>query len=111
MSWIPAPNLAPDDAPADAVLASVRACAASWEGGARLLGNVRAMDITRAIDQVQAHVQSIPSQALEQLENLKAGQVLNEDDVQVIQALVAHLQTPFAGPAPLKTAPHRSRRG
>jgi hypothetical protein len=37
-----------DDAPAIAVLAAVRHCATSWEGSARLLGDVRASDIARA---------------------------------------------------------------
>lgn len=37
-----------DDADAVTVLAAVRHCANSWEGDARLLGNVRARDIARA---------------------------------------------------------------
>lgn len=41
-----------DDAEPHLVLAAVRHCAASWEGSARLLGNVRASDIVRAIDAV-----------------------------------------------------------
>ena len=39
-----------DDADPTLVLAAVRHCASSWEGEARLLGNVRAKDIVRAID-------------------------------------------------------------
>lgn len=39
-----------DGADASMVLAAVRHCASSWEGEARLLGNVRAKDIVRAID-------------------------------------------------------------
>lgn len=37
-----------DDAEVITVLAAVRHCANSWEGGARLVGNVRAADISRA---------------------------------------------------------------
>ena len=43
-----------DDAPAVAVLAAVRHCANSWEGSARLLGNVRAADIARACSEAIA---------------------------------------------------------
>ena len=43
-----------DDAPAIAVLAAVRHCASSWEGSARLLGNVRALDIARACSEAIA---------------------------------------------------------
>lgn len=39
-----------DDAAPHDVLAMVRFCAASWEPGVRLLGNVRACDIVRACD-------------------------------------------------------------
>jgi hypothetical protein len=37
-----------DDADAVSVLAAVRHCANSWDGNARLVGNVRARDISRA---------------------------------------------------------------
>lgn len=37
-----------DEAEAIKVLAAVRHCADSWDGNARLLGNVRASDISRA---------------------------------------------------------------
>lgn len=37
-----------DDAEVIKVLAAVRHCADSWDGSARLLGNVRARDISRA---------------------------------------------------------------
>jgi len=37
-----------DGADVVSVLAAVRHCANSWEGDARLLGNVRAQDISRA---------------------------------------------------------------
>lgn len=37
-----------DDAPADLVLAALRQCAASWQPGARVMGNVRAGDVVRA---------------------------------------------------------------
>ena len=43
-----------DDAPAIAVLAAVRHCANSWEGSARLLGDVRASDIARACSEAIA---------------------------------------------------------
>jgi len=43
-----------DDAPAIAVLAAVRHCANSWEGSARLLGNIRASDIARACSEAIA---------------------------------------------------------
>lgn len=39
-----------DDAAPEVVLRELRDCAACWEPGARLLGNVRAGDIVRAID-------------------------------------------------------------
>jgi hypothetical protein len=45
----PLPN-APDDCDPRTVLRYVRMCASSWEGAARLLGNVRACDIVRACD-------------------------------------------------------------
>lgn len=41
-----------DNAPPSLVLAALRQCAASWEGGVRLLGNIRAQDIVRAIDEL-----------------------------------------------------------
>lgn len=37
-----------DDAEVIAILAAVRHCANSWDGSARLVGNVRARDISRA---------------------------------------------------------------
>lgn len=40
----------PDNAPPREVLAELRMCAAAWEGGVRVLGNVRAADIVRALD-------------------------------------------------------------
>ncbi|HEY4136454.1 MAG TPA: hypothetical protein VGO34_14715 [Alphaproteobacteria bacterium] len=40
----------PDDADWQTVLAYVRACAMAWVGDARLLGNARASDIVRAIN-------------------------------------------------------------
>jgi hypothetical protein len=39
-----------DNASPEDVLRMVRFCAASWQPGARLLGNVRACDIVRACD-------------------------------------------------------------
>ena len=41
-----------DDALPDIVLAAVRQCAAAWEPGVRVLGNVRAGDMVRALDQL-----------------------------------------------------------
>ena len=43
-----------DDAPAIVVLAAVRHCANSWEGSARLLGSIRAVDISRACSEAIA---------------------------------------------------------
>lgn len=43
-----------DGAPATKVLAAIQHCAASWHGEARIIGNVRACDIFRAIDEVFA---------------------------------------------------------
>lgn len=40
-----------DDAPAVDVLKELMRCAFSWEPGVRLIGNVRAVDISRACDQ------------------------------------------------------------
>jgi len=59
-------NAAPqdtDDAPAVAVLAAVRHCANSWEGSARLLGNVRASDIARACSEAIAALTRITGAA------------------------------------------------
>jgi hypothetical protein len=42
----------PDNAPPAEVLAAVRWCAMAWDPRARLLGNVRAGDMVRAIDAV-----------------------------------------------------------
>lgn len=39
-----------DDAAPDVVLSELRYCASLWQGGARLLGNIRATDIVRALD-------------------------------------------------------------
>lgn len=39
-----------DDAEIATVLAAIRHCANSWDGSARLLGNIRARDISRACD-------------------------------------------------------------
>jgi len=41
-----------DDADPWTVLASVRACAISWQPDARIIGNVRAGDIARAIQAI-----------------------------------------------------------
>lgn len=48
-----------DDADYDTVLLMTRLCAASWEPKVRLLGNVRAGDIVRAIDEVRAEVRRL----------------------------------------------------
>jgi DNA-binding IscR family transcriptional regulator len=40
-----------DDAPADVVLAQLAFNASCWERGARLVGNIRAGDIVRAVDE------------------------------------------------------------
>lgn len=50
-----------DEADAITVLAAVRHCADSWDGSARLLGNVRARDISRAC--------SVAIKALSELSN------------------------------------------
>lgn len=42
----------PDGAPARDVLLYLRWCARSWQGEARLIGNLRACDIVRAVDEV-----------------------------------------------------------
>lgn len=51
------PTLVDDAEPID-VLRAVAYCARQWEGGARLVGNVRACDIARAIDAVEALVKA-----------------------------------------------------
>lgn len=49
----PPPNTAPTDgAPARVMLDGVLRCVRAWESGARLLGNVRARDIERAVIEV-----------------------------------------------------------
>jgi hypothetical protein len=45
------PNV-PDDADSRVVLRYLRMCAAAWEPGVRLLGNLRACDIVRAVDEI-----------------------------------------------------------
>ena len=45
-----------DDAPSLTVLAVVGQCAASWAPEARIIGNVRAGDIVRSVDQILAFV-------------------------------------------------------
>ena len=47
-----------DDAEPLAVLRAVAICARSWEGAARLLGNVRACDIVRAVEAFEALVRA-----------------------------------------------------
>lgn len=47
-----------DDASADLVLAAVKQCAASWHPEARILGNVRAVDIVRAVTEVLTQLHS-----------------------------------------------------
>lgn len=49
-----------DDAPPAQVLAEVRRCAISWEPEVRLVGNVRAGDIVRAIDSLALQAESPP---------------------------------------------------
>lgn len=39
-----------DDAPVAEVLMAIRTCAFAWEPGARIIGNIRAVDISRACD-------------------------------------------------------------
>lgn len=41
-----------DNAPSLNVLAAVRVCAAGWEPDVRIIGNVRAGDIVRSLDEV-----------------------------------------------------------
>lgn len=38
-----------DDAPEEAIIAAIIKCAQSWQGEARIIGNVRAKDIVRAL--------------------------------------------------------------
>jgi hypothetical protein len=47
-----------DGASADLVLAAIRQCAASWQPEARVIGNVRAMDIVRAVSDALAQMAS-----------------------------------------------------
>jgi len=47
-----------DDAPVVDVLTAVAQCAAAWEPGARLLGNVRACDILRAVTHAKSRLQA-----------------------------------------------------
>lgn len=49
------PAAATDDMGAIDVLLATGACAASWEPSARILGNVRAGDIVRAVDRVERY--------------------------------------------------------
>jgi hypothetical protein len=53
-----------DEAEAITVLAALRHCANSWDGSARLVGNVRARDIARAC--------SAAIEALAEIERLRA---------------------------------------
>lgn len=45
---------APDDMPAEVVLAYLEACAEAWAPEARLLGNLRASDLLRALGELKA---------------------------------------------------------
>lgn len=54
-----------DDAPADVVLRTVAHCASGWEGDVRLLGNVRAKDIGRAIRETAAELEDLRKQLAE----------------------------------------------
>jgi hypothetical protein len=47
-----------DDAAYDLVLAAVRQCAASWQPEARVIGNVRAADIVRAVTEALRRLDS-----------------------------------------------------
>jgi hypothetical protein len=55
-----------DDASVDHVLIGMRRCAKCWEGDARLLGNIRAKDMIRALDAALATMGS--SSLIEELE-------------------------------------------
>lgn len=46
------PQTSPDGESAEAVLEAVRQCANAWMADARIIGNVRAGDIRRAIDDI-----------------------------------------------------------
>lgn len=52
----PHANVQPDDAPYAVVLASLRVCASTWVPEARVLGNVRAGDIVRAITEAESAI-------------------------------------------------------
>ncbi|WP_199914869.1 hypothetical protein [Pseudovibrio sp. Alg231-02] len=58
---MPSSAAATDDADAATVLAMVRLCAAAWTPEARIVGNVRAGDIVRALDEVLPQLSSVRS--------------------------------------------------
>jgi hypothetical protein len=58
-----------DDAPWFIVLREVQQCALAWEGAARLLGNVRACDIARAIQEVNVRITELEKE----LDDLREG--------------------------------------
>jgi len=78
-----------DDAPAIAVLAAVRHCANSWEGSARLLGNVRAIDIARACSEAIAALNPNQSQPVSLL--LRRLEIAQQDCMDDGQAAAAIL--------------------
>lgn len=63
--WDYLPNT--DGAPAEAVLSALRTCAAAWEPGARLLGNIRSCDLVRAVDTLEERSYLEHSGSLEEL--------------------------------------------
>ena len=108
-----------DNAPAIDVLRAVRACALAWEPDARILGNVRAIDIARAvaeIDREQAlrrDTQKVPPanlssellQKMQQLEKEEQTMVRHRDiaiteaahDLLVACEMEAHNEAIFTG--------------
>jgi len=75
-----------DDAPPDVVLAAVARCAAAWVPEARIIGNVRAGDILRAVTEVAAREQ----------EAYKDGWADREDDLIAGHARIGTLDAALA---------------
>lgn len=80
-----------------AVLRAVAYCARHWEGGARLLGNVRACDIVRACEAIEALVKAADA-TLEQADS-EGWRCYNGTDASRLQQLEYALDNVAPEPA------------
>lgn len=64
------PHTVPDNGDYKTILASVRTCAEAWVPGMRLIGNVQAGDIVRAIDAVECVIEAKPAVSDEEIKRI-----------------------------------------